>query len=63
MYHNIKTNYNINNCDNHKTSPSRVEGEAIVDKAICEPEVIPGKCKVTSSTMDNVQLRAADVRR
>ena len=41
MYHNIKTNCNINNCDNYKTSPSRVEGEAIVDKAICEPEVIP----------------------
>ena len=45
MYHNIKTNYNINNCDKYKTSPSRVEGEAIVDKAICEPEVIPGYAK------------------
>ena len=35
----------INNCDNYKTSPSWVEGEAIVDKAICEPEVIPSYAK------------------
>ena len=33
------------NFDSYKTSPSRVQGEAIVDKAICEPEVIPGYAK------------------